>query len=89
MGQDCTTASIWCRCLKRMPGKKRGSKKALIGINLNMVQLLTANYGYQYSQNLMKKAAEALSQYCTDTCILFYPRENRFIFYLIDYKDKK
>ena len=74
--------------LEKDARQKKGSKKALIGINLNMVQLLTANYGYQYSQNLMKKAAEALSQYCTDTCILFYPRENRFIFYLIDYKDK-
>ena len=54
-----------------------------------MVQLLTANYGFQYSQNLIKKAAEALSLYCTCNRILFQPRENRFVFYLFDYKDKK
>ena len=54
-----------------------------------MVQVLTTNYGYQYSQNLIKKAAEALSQHCTDDRLLFHPREHRFIFYLTDYKDKK
>ena len=67
---------------------KQKSKKALIGINLSMVQLLAINYGFQYTQNLIKKAAEALSQHCTDNRLLFQPRENRFIFYLFDYKDK-
>ncbi|HHU63365.1 MAG TPA: EAL domain-containing protein [Clostridiales bacterium] len=68
---------------------KKKSKKALIGINLSMVQLLTAKYGYQYSQNLIKKASEALSRFCTDNRLLFYPSENRFIYYIFDYKDKK
>ena len=68
--------------------RKKNSKKALIGINLSMVQLLTAKYGFQYSQNLIKKAAEALSHFCTDNRLLFRPRENRFIFYLLDYKDR-
>ena len=67
---------------------KKESKKALIGINLSTVQVLTANYGFQYSQNLIKKAADALGQHCTDNRLLFQPRENRFIFYLFDYKDK-
>ncbi|NLL67576.1 MAG: EAL domain-containing protein [Clostridiaceae bacterium] len=67
---------------------KKNSKKALIGINLSTIQLLTANYGYHYSQNLIKKAAEALSQHCIGNCLLFQPRENRFVFYLSDYKDK-
>ena len=72
---------------KHMKLKKK-SKKALIGINLSMVQLLTANYGYLYVQNLIKKAAEVLKQYCTDNRFLFCPGENRFIYYLFDYKDK-
>ncbi len=67
---------------------KRGIKKALIGINLSMVQLLAINYGYQYTQNLMKKVAEALSLHCTEHRLLFHARENRFVFYLLDYKDK-
>jgi PAS domain S-box-containing protein len=68
---------------------KKKTKEALIGISLITVQLLTANYGFQYSQNLIIKAAEALSQHCTDNRLLFQPRENRFVFYLFDYKDKK
>lgn len=67
---------------------KKNSKKALIGIDLSMVQLLTVNYGFQYTQNLIKKAAEALSQHCTDSRLLFHTRENRFAFYLFDYQDK-
>jgi len=63
-------------------------KKALVGVDLGTIQLLTVNYGYQYSQNLIKKAAELLNQHCTDNCILFRAREFRFVFYIIDYKDK-
>ncbi len=68
--------------------KKKKSRKALIGINLSMVQLLTANYGFQYSQNLIKKAAEALSRHCSGNCILFRTHENSFVYYISDYKDK-
>lgn len=68
---------------------KKEYKKALIGINLSMVQTLVPNYGFQYSQNLIKKAAEALRQYCTDNRILFKPHDNRFVFYIYDYKDKQ
>ena len=67
---------------------KKRSKKALIGINLSTVQLLTVNDGFQYTQNLIKKVADTLSQHCTDNRLLFRPREHRFIFYLFDYKDK-
>jgi len=67
---------------------KKNIKKALIGIDLSMVQLLTSNYGFQYTQNLVKKAAEALSLYCNDNRLLFHPSENRFVFYLFDYMDK-
>ena len=68
--------------------KKDGLKRAVISINLSKVQLLTANYGFHYTQNLIKNAAETLSQYCTDKCMLFNSFENRFIFYLVDYKDR-
>lgn len=74
--------------LKKDLALKKRSKMALIGIDLSMIQLLAANYGFMYSQNLIKKAAEALSRHCTDNRLLFQPRENRFVFYLFDYKDK-
>ena len=67
---------------------KEKTKKALMCINLSRVHLLTVNYGFQYSQNLIKKAALALSQHCTDNRLLFRPREDRFIFYIKNYKNK-
>ena len=67
---------------------KKKVKKALIGINQSEVQVLTAKYGFQYTQNLIKKAAEALSRYCTENRLLFHVRENHFVFCIVDYKDK-
>ncbi|NLZ43666.1 MAG: GGDEF domain-containing protein, partial [Clostridia bacterium] len=74
--------------LEKETKEKGGTKKALIGINLSSIQLFTINYGFQYTQNLIRKVAEALSRYCTDDRLLFQPREDRFIFYLQGYKDK-
>lgn len=74
--------------LEKDAKQKKKLKRALIGINLSLVQLLTANYGFQYSQNLIKKAAEALNKHCTENHLLFHVMENRFIFYIIGYKDK-
>jgi len=68
--------------------KNDGLKRAVISINLSTVQLLTANYGFHYTQNLIKKAAETLSQCCSDNRLLFQTYENRFVFYLIDYKNR-
>jgi len=74
--------------LKKDAVRKKQSKKALIGINLSMIHVLAAKYGFQYSQNLVKKTAETLSQYCAENRILFYTHEHRFVFYILNYKDK-
>ncbi len=68
--------------------KKDGLIRAVISINLSTVQLLVVNYGFHYTQNLIKTAAETLSRHCSDTRLLFQTYENQFVFYLIDYKDK-
>lgn len=75
--------------LKKEMTLNKKMKKALIGINLSAIQRLAANYGFHYSQKLIKKATEALSSYCGEHCLLFYPRENHFIFYLRNYKDRR
>ncbi|NLJ96975.1 MAG: EAL domain-containing protein [Clostridiales bacterium] len=74
--------------LKKEANRNQKASKALVGVNLSTVQLLTANYGFQYTRNLVKKAAETLSQFCTDKCMLFHAYENRFVFYIVDYKHK-
>ena len=64
------------------------AKRALISINLSALYLLTANYGFHYTQNLIKKAAEALSQFCSEELMLFKTFESRFVFYIKKYEDK-
>ncbi|MEA5018695.1 MAG: EAL domain-containing protein [Erysipelotrichaceae bacterium] len=77
--------AVLARDLKKNDGKKR----AVISINLSKVQLLTSNYGFHYTQNLVKKAANSLSKYCDDKKMLFQTYENRFVFYIVDYLNKK
>jgi PAS domain S-box-containing protein len=62
-------------------------KKVLVGVNLNAINFLTMAYGFNYSQALIKKIAEALSAYCRRECQLFYTFANRFVFYLRDYEN--
>lgn len=64
-------------------------KKALISINLSTMQSLTTRYGFEYSQNLIKKVAGALKLFCSDRCMLFSTYEYRFVFFVKGYKDKK
>ncbi|NLO09112.1 MAG: EAL domain-containing protein [Clostridiales bacterium] len=64
------------------------NKRALIGINLSAVQRLSLTYGFHYSQEVIKKVAKALSLLCTDKRKLFNTYENRFVFYIKDYRDK-
>ncbi|HHU13401.1 MAG TPA: EAL domain-containing protein [Clostridiaceae bacterium] len=68
--------------------KGDGLKRALVSINLSTVQLLVANYGFHYTQDLIKKAAQVLSRFCTDRHQLFQTFENRFVFYLTNYQDR-
>ncbi|AGC67901.1 response regulator receiver modulated diguanylate cyclase/phosphodiesterase with PAS/PAC sensor(S) [Thermoclostridium stercorarium subsp. stercorarium DSM 8532] len=68
--------------------KKKDIKKALIGVNLTAVQLLTVKYGFNYTQSLIKKAAAVLSALCSENRQLFHVRENRFVFYIVGYSDK-
>lgn len=63
-------------------------KRALIGVNLGTMHLLSLRYGYHYSQELFKQIACALERYCNDTRLLFCIHEFRFIFYVTDYAGK-
>lgn len=63
-------------------------KKALVGINLGATQSITATYGFHYTQDLMKKTADTLSQFCTESHTLYNTYLDRFVFYVKDYADK-
>ena len=62
--------------------------RAVVGINLSSVYRLSLIYGFNYSQELIKKTAETLSSLCADGCQLFNTFENRFVFYVKGYRDK-
>ena len=50
-------------------GNQNGNPdRAVVGINLSTLQFLTAQYGFHYSQNVVKKAAEALEKCCRRDC---------------------
>jgi len=68
--------------------KQDGRNRALVGVNLSTVQLLTTNYGFQYTQNLMKLAAETLKEFVNESRFLFHVNENQFVFYLTDYHSR-
>ncbi len=63
-------------------------KRALISINLSALHSLTITYGFQYSQNLIKRVAIDLEPHCSDRCLLFNTYEYSFVFYVKSYKDK-
>lgn len=68
--------------------QRKISKRALIVVNLSTVLHLTVNYGFHYTQNLIKKVVDILKAYDSDEHMLFKTYENRFTFYLKNYKDK-
>ena len=46
-------------------------------------------YGFHYSQELIKRIAAALMLHCNENRRLFNTFENRFVFYVKDYKNKE
>ena len=74
--------------LERDDESRLREKRALVSVDLSTVQSLTSTYGFQYTQDLIKKIADMLRQFCTDRRLLFNTYENQFAFYLKGYKDK-
>ena len=63
-----------------MQSFRQRKKEAVVGINLSAMQSLSLTYGSNYSQELIKKVAEALKLHCTDKRELFNTYEYRFCF---------
>jgi len=75
--------------LRRDAKAHAAQKRAVISVNLTPAHLLSLTYGFHYSQDLIKKVAEALKAYCRADRQLFNTYEYRFVFYVKGYKDKK
>jgi PAS domain S-box-containing protein len=68
--------------------KQTDRKRALVCINLNTIHILRQTYGFQYSQEVIKKVADALKLYCSKKRQLFNISEYYFIFYVKPYQEK-
>lgn len=77
------------KVLKKHERSKVYEKKAIIEINLSTIHVLSMSYGFQYSRELIKRVAEALTFYCSKDSFLFKTYENRFVFYKKNYKEKE
>lgn len=74
--------------LLRKNSGKQDSKKAIISVNLNAAHLLNMTHGFHYSQDIIKKVAVCLNNYCDDKRLLFSMSEYRFVFYVKAYENK-
>ena len=59
-GQVYTTRDYLVSLLEKDIKLNKYAKKALIGINLSMVHMIAVDYGYQYAQNIINRAADVV-----------------------------
>ncbi len=67
---------------------KKPAKRALVAVNVRDAYLLSMTYGFHYSQELIRKAAELLKGFCRPHRLLFSTYENQFAFYIREYEDR-
>lgn len=72
---------------KDMSGAKTG-KRALININLTLMQTLTTKFGFHYAQSITNKVARSLQSICGADRVLFITYDNRFVVYIRNYRDR-
>lgn len=64
-------------------------KRAIISINLSSVHELSIRYGFQYSQDIIKRIAWMLHDLCGEHVSLYNTYENRFVLYVRHYTNKR
>ncbi|RFU95588.1 EAL domain-containing protein [Sphaerochaeta halotolerans] len=68
---------------------KKSTKRALVSINLGALNAKSMAYGYQYSQDIMKKVAEGLLILCNKLVVLSITHEYQLVFYLRSYHERQ
>ncbi len=63
--------------------------RALVSINLSNINAVSMNYGFVYSQHLIMKIANHLDENKGNKAQFFHTYENRFTFFVKDYKDSE
>jgi PAS domain S-box-containing protein len=84
---DSLTGLLRRHCLIEQLERGNTKKRALVGVNLSTVHSLNATYGFQYTQDLIKRIAGLLKQECNKNRVLFKIYEAQFAYLITDYKD--
>ncbi|MHB1454415.1 MAG: PAS domain S-box protein [Saccharofermentanales bacterium] len=80
---------IYLRSLLVHDGKNlKSTNRAILIINMSAINLISMNYGFNYGQELIRKISGGLKRLCRDNRQLFHIYENRFAFYVKEYKNK-
>lgn len=78
------------KTLKRSALSNTAGDWALINVNLAGMDALSLRYGFHFNQQMIKKAADALSACCASQgCDLYQSYENRFTFFLRGYAGRE
>lgn len=78
------------KALKESALTNRPGDWALINVNLAGMDALSLRYGFHFNQQMIKKAADALSACCASQgCDLYQSYENRFTFFLRGYAGRE
>lgn len=64
-------------------------KRAVLAVNLSALHTSSMTYGFQYTQEIIKKVSSSLLVLCSDQCLLCKTHEYRFSFYVKEYRDKE
>ncbi len=65
----------------------RSFKRAVLAVNLSPLHTASMTYGFQYTQEIIKKVSNSLLVLCTNQCLLCKTHEYRFSFYVKNYHD--
>ena len=63
-------------------------KRAVIAVNLSALHFASMTYGFQYTQEVIKKVSSALQVLSGEQCLLCKTHEYRFSFYIKNYQGK-
>jgi len=64
-------------------------KRAVLAVNISALHFANMTYGFQYTQEVVKKVSSALQVLTSEQCLLCKTHEYRFSFYIKNYHTKQ
>lgn len=68
---------------------KHAGKRAAALISCRNFKTINTLFGYRYGEQVIKELAEKLNSFTSENCALFHLSDDRYVFYITNYLDKK